>query len=518
MSKTRLSADIGAVMLGASKAVRARFKGVLLGSAVALATLTGATLQRPATASAQAKPAERMNVLFIIADDLRSGSAFDANVAKTPNVDALAARGVRFDEAQCQFPLCGPSRASMLSGRRPNTIRVFDLNTSIRAADPDLVTMPQHFRQNGYYTAAVGKLHHQGVPGTIGLPPEYDPHNDKLSWTEAYKPIGVDKDDEWDGKLVNPAKANPGIAMAWYADESGKPHTDELVATKAIELINQHKDKPFFIAAGFYRPHVPDIAPKAYFDIYPDVRWTPESHADTSGVKRTQRDYGLNVAEQRQFVQAYYASMTYMDAQVGRILDGLKKAGVADKTIVVFTSDHGFNLGEHNHWQKTQLWRDSTRVPLVIYTPKAKGNGKASPKLVELLDLYPTLSDLAGLPSPKGVEGHSLRPLIENPTLAKWDYPAQSQVVNGRSVRFENWRYSEWGKNAADGAELYNLKTDPGEYRNLAALPENAAVVAKLKAMLPGDPPPAPAQKVPGEQELYKYVPGGRQGAPQPRS
>lgn len=455
-----------------------------------------------------------MNVLFIIADDLRVGSAFDSHEAMMPNTERLAARGVRFDEAQCQFPLCGPSRASFLSGRRPNTVKVYDLATNVRGNIPDLVTMPQHFRQNGYFTAAVGKLYHQGVPGTIGLPPENDPHNDPESWDVAFKPIGEDKFAEWDGKLVNPANEHPGVASAWYADPSGKPHTDELIATKTIELINQNKGKPFFIAAGFYRPHVPEVSPKAYWDRYPQISWKPEAQADTSGVKRVAQRDRLTEDQHREFVRGYYASMTYMDAQVGRILDGLEKAGLADNTIVVFTSDHGYNLGEHGRWAKTNLWRQATRVPLIIYVPKAKGNGKAAAKPVELLDLYPTLADMAGLPPPRGTEGYSLRPLLDNPTSGKWDHPALSQVINGQSVRFENWRYSENGKGGVDGVELYDLRTDPGEYRNLAKLPQYAATVAKLKAMLPGDAPPSTAPKLPGEDELYKFVPGGRQRWP----
>lgn len=508
MSYRNFGGRIGLLGGQVARTVRAKFREALLGSAVAAATLPAAAMAQPAAPQPQ-----RMNVLFIMADDLRVGSAFDSGEVRTPNLDRLAAAGVSFTEAQTQFPLCGPSRASLLSGLRPNTVRVYDLATSVRGNVPDVVTLPQHFRQNGYFSASVGKMYHQGVPGTIGLPPEKDPHDDRLSWDVAFKPLGEDKVAEWDGKLVNPANAHPGIAMAWYADPSGKPHTDELIATKTIELIRENRDKPFFIAAGFYRPHVPVVAPKPYFDLYPAIGWTPESKADTSGVTRTSRPNSLTPEQQREFVRGYYASTSYMDAQVGRILDGLTEAGVADKTIVVFTSDHGFNLGEHGHWQKSSLWRDSTRVPLIIYSPKAKGNGKAASPPVELLDIYPTLSDLAGLPPPVGTEGRSLQPLIDDPG-ARWDHPALSQVGAGRSVRFGSWRYSEWGRDGANGAELYDLTSDPGEYRNLAALPEHAATVAKLKAMLPGEAPPSTATKLPGEMEFYADVPGGRQRWP----
>ena len=489
------------------QAVRGRLKGLLLGSAVALAAISGASLDGALSAQAQpAAPARRMNVLFIMADDLRVGSAFGSAEARTPNIDALAARGVRFDEAQCQFPLCGPSRASLLTGRRPNSTEVYDLTTNVRGHLADVVTMPQFFRQNGYFSARVGKMYHQGVPGMIGLPPKEDVHDDPASWDLAIAPIGADKEAEWDGKITNPNKLPYGIAMAQYADTSGKPHTDELIATKTIELIKAHKDKPFFIAAGFYRPHVPEVAPASYFDLYPNIAWRPEAKSDTSGVTgRHEPPYADNLTPEqlREFVRGYYASMSFMDAQVGRILKGLEESGVADNTIVVFTSDHGFNLGEHGHWQKMSLWRQSTRVPLIIYAPQAKGNGKAAAKPVELVDLYPTLSDLAGLPPAEGLEGHSLRPLIDNPSSAKWSYPALTQLPGGKSVRFENWRYSEWS-GATQGVELYDLSTDPGEYKNLAALPRYASVVQKLKAMLPADPPPYTGVKTERERASYR--------------
>lgn len=488
-------------------------RALLMSAALVFPALGGNAIAKP-SAPLPSPASKRMNVLFIIADDLRVGSAFDTREVRMPNVDALAAKGVRFTQAQTQFPLCGPSRASFLSGLRPNTVKVYDLDTSIRGNKPDLVTMPQYFRQNGYFTAAVGKLHHQGVPGTIGLPPEKDPHHDPLSWDEAYKPIGVDKEIEWDDKLINPSHFHPGIAMAWYADPSGKPHTDDLVADKTIELIQRNKDHPFFIAAGFYRPHVPEVAPKSYFDQYAHIKWKPETHADTSGVKRKELDQGLTVDQEREFVRGYYASMSFMDAQVGRILAGLEKSGVADRTIVVFTSDHGFNLGEHGHWEKTVLWRQSTEVPLVIYAPKARGNGQTAAQPVELVDLYQTLADMAGLPAPVGPEGRSLRPLIENPKSKTWNYPAQSQVINGRSVRYAQWRYSEWGANGSDGIELYDLSKDPGEYRNLAKLPRYTATIAKLKPMLPAPAPLSTAPKVSNEGQLYQFVPGGRQHMP----
>jgi choline-sulfatase len=452
-----------------------------------------------------------MNVLFIVSDDLRVGGAFGSREVRTPNIDRLAARGVSFDEAYCQFPLCAPSRASFLSGLRPNTVRVYDLQTHVRGNIPDLVTLPQYFRQHGYFAGRVGKLYHQGVPGDIGRPVSEDLHDDPASWDVAFNPSGADKEAQREGRITNlMPKLGFGIGFAYLADESGKPQTDELVASKTIELIKAHKDRPFFIAAGFYRPHVPEVAPKSFFDLYPNVAFTPESPANKAAVLPAARGPAYSYTglpaqsftpeQLRAFVQGYYASATFMDSQVGRLLDALEKSGVADRTIVVFTSDHGFSLGEHGLWQKTSLWTDVTKVPLVIYAPRAKANGTRSRRIVELLDLYPTLADLAGLPAPPKVEGRSLRPLLANANLARWNYPARSQVSGGQSVRFENWRYSEWGKNGEKGIELYDVKRDPREYRNLAAQPQYAKLMARLKLMLPGDPPPSTAPKLPPER------------------
>ncbi len=489
------------------RAVSATLKAVLLGSAVMLGAVSCAPIEKTRVASATPAAAGRMNVLLIMADDLRVGSAFDSGEVRMPNVAALAARGVRFDEAQCQFPLCGPSRASLLTGRRPATTEVYDLTTNIRGPAPNVVTMPQHFRQNGYFTARIGKLYHQGVPGMIGLPANEDLHDDPASWNVALAPIGADKEAEWDGRITNPNSLPYGIAMAYFGDPSGKPHTDELIATKTIDMIKAHKDKPFFIAAGFYRPHVPEVMPKQYWDQYPNIGWKPETRSNDDGVKRPpEPPYANGISDQQKhdFVRGYYGSVAFMDAQVGRILKGLEESGVADNTIVVFTSDHGFNLGEHGHWQKMSFWRQSTRVPLVIYVPKAKGNGKAFAKPVELVDLYPTLAEAAGLPPAVGLEGHSLRAVIDNPTTAKWNHPAQTQMTTGKSVRFESWRYSEWGAKGVDGAELYDLKTDPGEYRNLAALPKYAATVQKLRGMLPSDLPTYTGPKTEPERRSYR--------------
>ncbi|MCB2074677.1 MAG: sulfatase [Novosphingobium sp.] len=464
------------------------------------------------TAARPQAAVQPMNVLFIVSDDLRVGGAFGDDSIRTPNIDRLAKRGVAFDRAYSQYPLCGPSRASFLSGMRPNSIRVYDLSTHVRSNVPDVTTLPQYFRQNGYFTARVGKLFHQGVPGEIGRIP--DRHDDPNSWNVALNPAGFDKRTEHDGSVVNLTPPLPlGIAFAYREDESpDEIQTDGLVATRTIELLKENKDKPFFIAAGFYRPHVPEVAPKRYFDQYRAISYSPEKAVNTASVLPAARGpaytyidrqaEALTPEEKRDFVRSYYAATTFMDAQLGRILNALEESGVADRTIVVFTSDHGFNLGEHGSWQKLALWEESTRVPMIISVPDALGNGRRSPRIVELLDLYPTIAELAGLAPPSHVEGRSLAPLLENPKAENWNHGALSQIGDGRSVRFGDWRYTEWGKDGVKGRELYNLRDDPGEYRNLAHDAQFAEVILRLKEMLPGEPPPSTGPKLPSEQEV----------------
>ena len=495
---------------------RSRFRSGL--SAIALGTIGCLVLSaqslaherqvapRAATQQAAKRP---LNVVFIVADDLRQGGAFGSTEVRTPNLDRLAARGVSFRQAYNQYPLCGPSRASFLTGLRPNTTRIYDLQTTVRSAVPDVVTMPQYFRQNGYFSARVGKMYHQGVPGGVGKPIETDRHDDPASWDAAFNPKGHDKDVEGPDMLTNLTPKIPmGVAIAYRADDApDDAQTDGIVATKVIDLIEANKDRPFFIAAGFYRPHVPEIVPTRYFDLYPDIAFKPEPRERVASLVPAARGpsyryvsepaQGLTPEQQRDFVRSYYAATSFMDAQVGRILDALDRSGVADRTIMVFTSDHGFNLGEHGLWQKQNLTDHSTRVPLIIAMPGQRRRHRISSSIVELVDLYPTLAELAGLPAPRRVDGRSLRPLIAGRGSVQWNFPAQSQVADGRSVRFGNWRYTEYGPDGAKGVELFDLKRDPGEYRNLASQSRYRSVIARLKPMLPGDPPPSIAPKLP---------------------
>jgi uncharacterized sulfatase len=435
-----------------------------------------------------------LNVLFIAVDDMNNDlGCFGHPLVKSPSIDRLAERGVRFARAYCQFPLCSPSRSSLLTGLRPDSTRVFDLQYHFRQDLPDVVTLPQLFASNGYYVARVGKMYHYGNPGDIGT----NGLDDRASWMERFNPAGRDKTTlELDIINYTP-KRGLGSAMAFLADKTGTDpeHTDGKVADETIRLLEQHKDKPFFIAAGFYKPHTPWITPKKYFDMYPMEpislpKITPQTPDDYPALAlastRPWPYFGITPDQARECKRAYYAAISFVDAQIGRVLDAVDRLGLADNTIIVFWSDHGYHLGEHGLWFKQSCFEESARVPLIISVPGRKSAGQASSRPVELVDLYPTLADLANLAPPKHLEGFSLRPLIEDPK-AQWNHPAFTQVQRGadpgHSVRTERWRYTEWafGKK---GQELYDHQNDPQELHNLAGDAKYADVVVQMKALL----------------------------------
>lgn len=448
----------------------------------ALVAVRGETAPMSAT-SRQSRPP---NVLFIASDDLTCALGTYGNpIVKSPNIDRLAARGVRFDRAYSQFPLCNPSRASIMTGRRPDEIGVYNLTTHFRAAMPDVVTLSQYFMNHGYFSARAGKIYHYGVPTQIGTPGLDDPP----SWNRTVNPKGRDKLEEKQVSNLTP-KYGLGIALSYLAAE-GTDHeqTDGKVADAAIEMMRDHRDEPFFVAAGFYRPHTPYIAPKRYFDLYPleSIPAPPNPTESLRGVPpvalwRPQMFWGLNSIQQREIIRAYYASVSFMDAQVGRLLDALDELGLTDNTIVIFWSDHGYLLGEHGQWQKQSLFEESARVPLIIAGPGVV-KGQPSERVVELLDVYPTLVELAGLSGRPAVSGRSLLPLLREPARS-WPYAAFSQVDRGSSIRTEVWRYSEWGRNGEKGTELYDHRVDPLEQHNLAQDPNRADLIAELSREL----------------------------------
>ena len=455
--------------------------------------------------------ADKMNVLLIVSDDLTNNTlgCYGSATGKSPNIDKLAAKGVRFDHAYCQFPLCNPSRASFLTGLRPDTTKVYENTTQFRKNVPDAQSLPQTFQKAGYTVARVGKLYHYGVPAQIGT----DGLDDPPSWQKVINPKGGDKTDEEKERIftLNPggkASGRFGGTLSWFAsDFPDAEQTDGMTATEITKLLEANKDRPFFLACGFFRPHTPYVAPRAYFDQYPvaniQLASVPEGHraagpAPAFGSAKAEQET-MTDAQRREAIQAYLASVAFMDAQVGRVLAALDRLGLARRTIVVFLSDHGYHLGEHGLWQKMSLFENSARVPLVIHDPRAKGNGKACARTVELTDLHATLAEACGLTPPR-TDGASLRALLENPAAA-WDRPAFTQVSRGtptttgevtgknpffmgRSVRTERYRYTEWD-DGKRGAQLFDYEADPQELRNLAADAGSAEVVRRLKPLLP---------------------------------
>ncbi len=435
----------------------------------------------------------RPNVLFIAVDDMNNDlGCYGHTLVQSPHIDRLAQRGVRFDRAYCQFPLCSPSRVSLLTGMRPDTTRIFELQTDFRKSTlPNAVTLPQLFKNSGYYVARVGKIFHYGNPGQIGT----DGLDDPQSWNHRVNPRGRDKDEE---KLFTNYTPKRGLGSALVfqaADGTDEEQTDGKVAAEVIKLMEENKERPFFLAAGFYRPHCPYVAPKKYYDLYPlekiTLRQDPPGHREKllkPAIASTNPypHFGATEAQAREALRAYYATITFTDAQVGKLLDALDRLKLADRTVVVFWSDHGYLVGEHGLWMKQSLFEESARVPLLVAAPGRKGNGQASSRPVELIDLYPTLADLAGLSPTPGLHGATLRPLLDDPKAA-WQRPAFTQVWRGsfpgHSVRTERWRYTEWD-NGKQGVELYDHDADPREFTNLANDAKHAETVKVLRELV----------------------------------
>ncbi len=460
------------------------------------------------------------NVLVILSDDLNTAlGCYGHPLVKSPNIDRLARRGVRFERAYCQFPLCNPSRSSFMTGMRPDTTGVLDNGLKFRDKHPDVVTMPQLFRNHGYLAARVGKIYHYGVPNQIGTPGLDDPP----SWETTVNPKGRDVADESKIFSIKPGSGF-GATLSWLAAEGDdREQTDGIGAEAAIRLLEENKDRPFFLAVGFYRPHTPYVAPKKYFDMYPLDTIKVVSEPGRAGVPQpaltvNPADYGISDDLKRQAIQAYHASTTFMDAQVGRVLDALDRLKLTENTVVVFFSDHGYHLGEHGLWQKMSLFEESTHVPLIFAGPGVKAAGASSPGIAELIDVYPTLADLCGLTPPSHLQGKSLRPLLDEPGR-EWSKPAITEVTRGGggggggnaqakakvqakekaktkknqnnppfrgyTIRTDRYRYTEWDQGRR-GRQLYDHKTDPAEQKNLADEPDMAGVVEQLRKELHG--------------------------------
>ena len=466
-------------------------------------------------APAAAQDTAKLNVLYIVSDDLNCQlGCYGDKTVKSPRIDELAARGVRFDRAYCQFPLCNPSRASFLTGLRPDQTGVLENATQFRKNVPDVVSLPQMFQKAGYFVARVGKLYHYGVPTQIGT----DGLDDPPSWMAKFNPRGRDKDDE--PKIFSLTPGQFGGTPSWLsADGEDREQPDAIGAEMTIKLLEEHaaSAKPFFIACGFFRPHTPYVAPHQYFDMYPKDKLplAEQKEGDLDDIpppalQSRRRDMDERLT--REARQAYFASISFMDQQVGKLLDALDRLKLADQTIVVFHSDHGYHTGDHDGmWQKQSLFEQSARVPLIVAAPGSKAAGKSAAGIAELIDVYPTLAALCGLTAPADLPGKSLAPHLADasaPTKGfaltqvrrggggmgkgknknkaageKAKPKAADNAFPGYSLRTARFRYTEWD-GGQRGVELYDHQADPQEFTNLAKDSAHAATVKELSAKL----------------------------------
>lgn len=437
---------------------------------------------------------KKPNVLFLIADDLNTAlSGFGHEQCLTPNLDRLAQRGVKFENMHCQYPVCGASRASIMSGLYPYSNMTLGNQGTLRGSMPDVVTLSQTFRNNSYYAARVSKIYHMRIPMEIidGTAESDDP----FSWDEAInikapEHHALGESTNWSPK-DNGSQKFEGVIASGEEDI----HADAMAADRAIEILERVKNKPFFLAVGFVRPHVPLVAPKKFFDQYdrsamvaPNV--VDDDLDDVPGIirsyKRNSTTYGVTPELHKGLLQAYYASVSFMDAQVGRVLDALREKGLEESTIIVFSSDHGYLLGHHHKFQKQHLFEEATRVPFIVSVPWLnEKHGQGTRKITELIDLYPTLADLAGIAAPNSIQGTSLKPLLLDPQSSDWtkDQAFTISRSGGESLRTNDWRLTQWGF-GEKGMELYDLTNDPGEFTNQAKNPKYAAVLDRLQKQL----------------------------------
>ena len=452
--------------------------------AVLIATSAIGLALASAQAAEPASTAKKTNVLFIVADDLGCslGCYGDPDV-RSPNIDRLAARGMHFEHAYCQYPVCNPSRSSFLTGLRPDATKILENTIYFRDTLPSVVTLPQLFRENGYFTASLGKIFHDAA----SFP------QDEKSWVEErhFKetPAGLR------GERRN--LTNGALDWCYWiaAEGSDEDQADGQIAAEAVRLIEAHRDGPFFLGVGFHKPHNPYSAPKRYFDLYPldQVRLTRDPD-DRTPDKQPAIPGGPYLAafskftdhDQREFHRAYRAGISFMDAQVGKLLDTLERLGLWENTIVVFLGDHGYHQGEHGWWSKFTLFELCARAPLIVWAPGEQGMGKSTAGLVEFIDIYPTIAGLCGLEPPDELHGKSFRHLLDDPTRPGKP-AAYTQMVRGkfmgRSVRTNRWRYTEWD-GGSRGVELYDHTNDPLEYYNLAGDARHAVDVAEMKRLL----------------------------------
>ena len=442
---------------------------------------------------------DKPNVLFIISDDLTTTalSSYENTMSHTPNIDKLANEGMKYTKAYCQFPVCGPSRASMMFGYYPHATTTFGYVSGRDKVGSERQSWTELFKDNGYYTARVSKIFHMGVP--IHIEEGSNGTDDEASWTERFNSPGPEWKAEGEAELVqgNPygeiERKGGNVMTIVKADGDDLVHSDGKTAEKASELIRQHKDKPFFLAVGFVRPHVPFVAPRPYFDPYPHDQMVlpPMVENDWDDIPPAGINYVTSVnakmseEQEKKAVAGYYASVAYMDAQVGKVLKTLEEEGLEDNTIVIFTSDHGFHLGEHRFWMKVSLHEESARVPLIIKVP-GKEPGVCH-SFAELLDLYPTVAELAGLKYSPHLQGKDLTPTLDDPSAKVRDVAFSVSVYRGVDaflLRSDKWAYIQYGEEGEAGRELFDMEFDSKQYNNLAGNPKFQGVVEQFEVML----------------------------------
>lgn len=422
------------------------------------------------------------NVLFIVVDDLTTTlGCYGHPVVKTPNIDRLASAGVKFNHAYCNYAVSNPSRSSFLTGLKPETTTILDNVKSLQSILGDRITLPYLFRQNGYHTMSLGKVFHGSKE-----------HNDIKAWDEIYSfgPTAIGKTGE---------KRNiTGGVLKWCewmaADGEDEDQADGQIALKAVEFITNKREKPFFLAVGFHKPHDPFYAPKKYFDMYPLEICTPPvlPQGWVAPYKHTLPSEAavfdkFTDQDKREFLRSYWACCSFLDAQVGKLLKALEESGQMDNTLIVLMGDHGYHLGEHNWWNKVTIFEKGTNAPFIIAGQSVGQKGAESDAMLEFIDIYPTLADLLDLKNtPDYLEGRSFSAVLKNPSLSF--RTSVSAVVRrgemlGRTVKTDKWRYTEWD-NGEKGMELYDQVNDPVEYNNLATNQSYATVIAEMKKLL----------------------------------
>lgn len=472
----------------------------------------------------------KLNVLFLVSDDLQVQLGCYGGTAKTPHLDRLAARGVTFDRAYCQQAVCNPSRSSFLTGLRPDTIGLYCNGTHFRDLAPDVVTLPQAFKNAGYVTRDCGKIFHNWHTAV---------HGDRQSWSAPeflhYATHGLDHplvDGELPPNLATLTPKKYGeVPLAERRDVPDAAYYDGRVADEAIRVLNEIKAEPFFLAVGLWKPHAPFNPPAKYWDLYERSAFSEIEASPPAGVPEIALHESTEIrgagAERITFTppqvaelrHGYWAAISYMDEQVGKVLDALEKSGVADRTMIVFLADHGYHVGEHGLWGKTSCFDLDAHVPLIIATPDLKSRGNHAPAPVELLDLYPTLAHLCNIAAPANLEGKSLAPMLADPQapatqkqVAFTQHPrpayydrtpkgvpdAMGLSVRTAAVRYTEWRDWETGKIV--GRELYDHRIDPQELNNAIDAPNHSedwnAAIAALHRQFPPNAAPATRAKL----------------------